>query len=296
MPRILTLQPGVQRLHLGAGVRDADAGSQSPDHPNPGRRRSTRRRDDPARRFMAARQRDERVEVALLVARGGLLRERDAERLGQDTDDGEGRAADLQRLPDHRRPSAESALIETVRQHEPLLVAVQQQTADHRPRPRDRPEVSADRRDPLLGRRAARDQVQVLRAVGSHLFEEVRLLLPEQEVAARTRGVLAGLVVMRRNPREPIRVGVRQGPQQHGMHEAEHRRVQPDAERERHDGDRSDERRPPQLTQPELRVEKPLVKNQPHTVLAILRLARSRRFSPATPTARSHPTVQINGV
>ena len=56
------------------------------------------------------------------------------------------------------------------------------QTADHRPRPRDRPEVSADRRDPLLGRRAVRDQVQVLRAVGSHLFEEVRLLLPVQEV------------------------------------------------------------------------------------------------------------------
>ena len=79
------------------------------------------------------------------------------------------------------------------------------------------------------------------------------------------------------------------------MHEAEHRRVQPDAERERHDGNSSDERRPPQLTQPELRVEEPLVKGEPHTVLAILRLARSRRFA-GYAHCPGATMAQINGV
>ena len=256
----------MQRLHLRPCARHVDAGASRPTtrtQGGAGRLVGTMNR---ARRLMTARQRDERVEVAELVARRRLLRERDAECRRQHADDGERRAADLHRLSDDARLTAESTLEQAVRQHEPLLVVIRRQAAEHGLRSRDRPEISADRRDPFLARLAAHDQVEILRAVGGHLLEELRLLPPDPVVAARAGGVapaarLCGAIQTSRSGS-----GYGSGRSSTACTRLNTAVFSPIPSASVTTATVGDERRPHQLAQPELRVEKKLIDGNRHGV------------------------------
>ncbi len=84
------------------------------------------------------------------------------------------------------------------------------------------------------------------RGAGRHLGhrdEAARALLPVLEVGLRHRAVAAAGVVDLQQPHDPIRIWIRQRPQQHAVDDAEDGGRGADAERQRHDRDDRKSRR-----------------------------------------------------
>lgn len=201
------------------------------------------------------------------------------------TDNREGNAADLHRLSNHGRQTAEAPLKQAVRQQDALCIVFGQQTAQQRPCARDVPKITTDGGHAFLGGLAADDQVEILRAIPGHVLEDLRVLLPHQVIAARRGRVHREAIGIRGDPDEPLRVRVGKRAQQDRMHEGEHGGIQADADGQRQDRDTGDERRSPQLAQPEPRVLDELIETKPHVRASC---ARDVASTPALESSSPH--------
>ncbi len=177
-------------------------------------------------------------------------------------------AAERDRLADDRPIAAESPTPQSVTQNRDLLVAdlvfIFCEAADRRHAQHGQHASGNTSAQQALWLGAPADQIEIRdRAHRGDVFEHVvaRFIVVDvrhRDVAARQSPA------RRRRPdvHEPIRIAVRQRPQQHAVHDAEHRRGRADAERDRQDGGCGEAGRPP---------------HQPHAVLHVLREREQER-------------------
>ncbi len=161
-------------------------------------------------------------------------------------------AVDAHRPAQHPRVAAELAAPQRVAQHRhrrstrPLLRRVEsapqgRRDAQHREQRAGRP----GRRHPL--RHVAAGQVDQSRPVDRHLGQRAPVAAVEQVGGVREAHLLEP-EPRKRLPQtdQPVRARVRQRPQQHGVDDAEHRRVGADRHRQRQHAQGGEPRRPPQ--------------------------------------------------
>ena len=104
---------------------------------------------------------------------------------------------------------------------------------------RESQHAEKSRRDPLLlrvlhppgGRQVHSRRTAVRRAV--HISGVIPHRFPDPPRLARGVAFIAVGIIMARHRRQPLRLRIRQRPQQHRVHHAENRRVRPDAQRQR---------------------------------------------------------------
>ena len=238
----LLLQAPGDPVELGGDLPGARARAETDDHADEARRLAF-----VPPRILVGCERDRELDVA---HGEGELRAHHAHH-------GEGFAVQGDRTPDQGRVAAESPLPEPVRQHHDLLVPRDVVRGAERPAERrgDAERVEEVGGDAQAGqplRRALALAPQDAAPVGEagDRFEAAALVAVVAELREREGEALARGVA-RVDPGEPLGRGERERLQQHGVHDAEQRRIGADPERQR---DEREQREPGRVRQPSKRV------------------------------------------
>jgi hypothetical protein len=161
----------------------------------------------------------------------------------QDADHSEGHGVDRDRAANHRGIGAEPPAPQPIAQHRDArgarpIVLGQKQPAELWAHPERREEAIGDlhRTDALSLAGAAADGGQANPPVRTHLLER-RTVAPKVE-EVRRREVAGGAQVLlpADDLHQPVGVRILEGPEQHGLYDAENRRRRADAERQGDDG------------------------------------------------------------
>ena len=194
-----------------------------------------------------------RIEHERQVHLDALVREVELRR--HDADDRAPHAVHLDGLPDEIRPAPERGLPDLVRQDDDLRAVGPRLGHVEGP---SRLRVHAERLEEIgrherrvdLPRVVGRRQVRLARREGADDGKGPRPLLEFQELGRRHPELVEPHRRKRaRDVDEALRLRVAERPQEDGVHNREDRRVRADAERQRHDRDEREARRPGEIAQ-----------------------------------------------
>ena len=163
-------------------------------------------------------------------------------------DDRERLTVDAHGAPDDRRVRSEPRRPEMLAQDDHLrggrpIVAGDEGAAQQRSQPEDVEVLIRDAESSDLHRCIERGNRGGGESDGGHRVERRVLRFPV-EIVQRRHGIgLSGHRALFLDEHDPVRILVRKRTEKHAFHRAEDRRVRPDADRERQDGDRHESRR-----------------------------------------------------